>query len=130
LLLPRRGPGRRTPLWLLRLRAKALLEVARGLEDFPIVREAYRELLEDRMDLAGLATVLRGLASGEIEVRAVATETPSPLAREALFWLEQENYDEPDRAPGATSSGIVSTDLASIEEALGRVATRAAPPEL
>src|SRR5699024_4485568 len=47
LLLPRRSPGRRSPLWQQRQRAAQLLDVARNYPDFPIVLEAIRESLQD-----------------------------------------------------------------------------------
>src|SRR3954468_12288085 len=43
LLIPRRRPGERTPLWQQRLKAQGLLQVARKYSSFPIVLETYRE---------------------------------------------------------------------------------------
>src|SRR6202451_4737474 len=43
LLLPRRPPGRRAPLWQQRQRAAQLLAVASGYGSFPIVLETMRE---------------------------------------------------------------------------------------
>ena len=53
LLLPRRRPGQRTPLWMQRKRAADLLHVAARYPSFPIVLEAYRECLKDVFDLPG-----------------------------------------------------------------------------
>ena len=61
LLIPRRRPGQRTPLWQQRLKAQSLLEVARKYGSFPIVLETYRECLQDVFDLPGLRGILRGL---------------------------------------------------------------------
>ena len=47
LLIPRRRPGQRTPLWQQRLKAQSLLQVARNYGSFPIVLETYRECLQD-----------------------------------------------------------------------------------
>src|SRR3954468_15536172 len=47
LLIPRRRPGERTPLWQQRLKAQGLLQVARKYSSFPIVLETYRECLQD-----------------------------------------------------------------------------------
>ncbi len=52
LLLPRRRPGMRTPLWQQRKRAADLLAVASRYPAFPIVLESYRECLSDVFDLA------------------------------------------------------------------------------
>ncbi len=54
LLMPRPDPAKRTPLWLQRLRAKDLLQVARQFPDFPIVLETVRECLDDDLDLPQL----------------------------------------------------------------------------
>ncbi len=54
LLLPRRDPTRRTPLWQQRQRSAQLLSVASIHPDFPIVLEAVRECLQDVFDVPGL----------------------------------------------------------------------------
>ena len=50
LLLPRRNPGRRQPLWQQRQRSAQLLEVASAYPSFPIVLEAVRECVQDVYD--------------------------------------------------------------------------------
>ena len=77
LLLPGQR-GKRTPFWLQRLRAKDLLQLVRGFEDFPIVAETYRDCLEEVMDWPNLARVLERIQRGEIQVTAVETILPSP----------------------------------------------------
>src|SRR5262249_44884964 len=64
LLLPRRRPGRRQPLWAQRLRAQTLLAVAGDHPGFPIVLETYRECLHDVFDLEALRDLLAQLRSG------------------------------------------------------------------
>ena len=54
LLIPRRRPGERTPLWQQRLKAQSLLQVARKYGSFPIILETYRECLQDVFDLPAL----------------------------------------------------------------------------
>ncbi len=86
LLLPAaKGAQKRTPFWLQRLRAKDLLSVAKGFEDFPIVAETYRDCLRDVLDLQHLEEVLRGIQGGEIEVIAKETLVPSPVAGSLLY---------------------------------------------
>ncbi|HEY7955585.1 MAG TPA: DEAD/DEAH box helicase, partial [Polyangia bacterium] len=85
LLLPRRAPGRRTPLYLQRLRAQDLLEVARRHPDFPVLVETYRECLRDTWDVERLARLLAEIASGHIEVAVRETPAPSPFAANLLF---------------------------------------------
>jgi ATP-dependent Lhr-like helicase len=85
LLLPGLRGGKRTPFWLQRLRAKDLLQIVRQFEDFPIIAETYRDCLQDVMDLPHLEEVLRSIQSGEIQVLAVESLTPSPVAQ-SLLW--------------------------------------------
>ncbi len=85
LLLPRTMPGKRTPLWLQRLRAADLLQVVRSFEDFPIVIETLREVLNDVLDLPHAVEILQGIARGSIRVETVQTEIPSPFAASLLF---------------------------------------------
>src|SRR6202034_9722 len=61
LLIPRRRPGERTPLWQQRLKAQSLLQVARDYGSFPIILETYRECLQDVFDLPALKNLLQGL---------------------------------------------------------------------
>ena len=81
LLLPRRDPGRRSPLWQQRQRSAALLEVAAKYPSFPIVLEAVRECLQDVYDLPALVALMRGVDRREVQVVDVSTHQPSPFAR-------------------------------------------------
>jgi len=85
LLLPKRDPRRRAPLWQQRQRANALLQVARAYGQFPIVLEAMRECLQDVFDLPGLVDLMRRLESRQIRMIEVETPTPSPFAQSLLF---------------------------------------------
>jgi ATP-dependent Lhr-like helicase len=85
LLLPNLGKGKRTPFYLQRLRAKDLLHAVRQIPDFPIVAETYREVVQDVLDLPHLEQVLGGIQAGEIEVVAVESLRPSPVAQ-SLLW--------------------------------------------
>ena len=74
LLLPRRRPGTRTPLWQQRQRAADLLAVAsRAMARFPILVETYRECLSDVFDLPALREVLAGIERREIAIHSVET---------------------------------------------------------
>ena len=69
LLIPRRRPGQRTPLWQQRLKAQNLLQVARKYGSFPIILETYRECLQDVFDLPALKNILRGPADARARPR-------------------------------------------------------------
>ena len=85
LLLPRRRPGQRTPLWAQRLRAQQLMGVALRFPAFPITLETYREVLRDVFDLPALVDVLRDIQSRAIRVEPAFTEAASPFARSLVF---------------------------------------------
>jgi ATP-dependent Lhr-like helicase len=85
LLLPRRQPGRRTPLWQQRQRSAQLLEVASRYPAFPIVLETVRECLQDVFDVPALKQLLKDIAARKIRVVEVETQTPSPFAKSLLF---------------------------------------------
>src|SRR5581483_5885238 len=85
LLIPRRRPGERTPLWQQRLKAQGLLQVARKYASFPIVLETYRECLQDVFDLPALKRLLHGLRTREIDLVEVETPSASPFAASLLF---------------------------------------------
>src|SRR5207302_8130996 len=66
LLLPRRTPGKRTPLWQQRQRSAQLLAVASKYGTFPIVLETVRECVQDGFDVPALASLLRDLVCRRI----------------------------------------------------------------
>ena len=117
LLLPRLGHFRRTPFWLQRMRSKDLLAIARSFADFPIVLETYRDALEDFMDMPGLEKILDKIQEGEIEVKYVESDIPSPVAR-ALdhnfmdFWMYQ--WDTPKAERGLQALNIDRDALAKL----------------
>src|SRR2546430_1137655 len=80
LLLPRRRPGQRTPLWQQRQRSADLLKVAGGYADFPILAETYRECMADVFDLDALRELLSGVRTRQVRVVCVDTERASPFA--------------------------------------------------
>jgi ATP-dependent Lhr-like helicase len=114
LLLPAaRGTQKRTPFWLQRLRAKDLLAVAKGFEDFPIIAETYRDCLRDVLDLAHMQEVLRDIQQGEIEVVVAETVVPSPVAASLLYDLVTKymyEWDQP-KAERQMQALMVGRDL-------------------
>ena len=85
LLLPRKYPGKRTPLWAQRLKAQKLLAVAKSYSDFPIILETYRTCLKDIFDIESLKTLLAKLRDRTIAVHEVETDRASPLASSLVF---------------------------------------------
>jgi ATP-dependent Lhr-like helicase len=140
LMLPAaKGTQKRTPFWLQRLRAKDLLSVAKGFEDFPIILETYRDCLRDVLDLVHLEEVLDGLSHGEIELITAETIAPSPVAAGLLYdFVNQYMYewDQPkaERQMGALMMGrellAQLLDEASLPELLRPEAVRAVDDRL
>nr|WP_226909259.1 ATP-dependent helicase [Georgenia ruanii] len=85
LLLPRRRPDRRQPLWQQRQRSAQLLAVAARYPDFPVVLEAVRECLQDDFDVPALTELMRRVAARDVRVVEVTTQLPSPFARSLLM---------------------------------------------
>jgi ATP-dependent Lhr-like helicase len=124
LLLPRRDPGRRSPLWQQRQRAAALLEVAARYPSFPIVLEAVRECLRDVYDLPALVTLLGRIERREVQVVDVATPQPSPYARSLLFGYVAQFMYEGDSPIAERRAAALSLDQGLLAELLGRAELR------
>ena len=124
LLLPRRDPGRRSPLWQQRQRASQLLEVAREFPDFPIVLETVREVLQDVYDLPSLIEVAAGIAQRSIRIIEIETPSPSPFARSLLFGYVAAFLYEGDSPLAERRAAALSIDPALLAELLGRAELR------
>ncbi len=124
LLLPRRDPGRRSPLWQQRQRSAQLLEVAVKYPSFPIVLEAVREVLQDVYDLPGLVGLLGRIDSRQVRVLDVASEQPSPFARSLLFGYVAQFVYEGDSPIAERRAAALSLDQGLLAELLGRAELR------
>ena len=124
LLLPRRDPHRRTPLWAQRKRAADLLTVASRHPAFPIVLETYRECLRDVFDLAGLVELLRGVEARRVRVVTVDTRTPSPFAANVLFAFVAAFIYDGDAPLAERRAQALTIDHAQLRELLGEVELR------
>ncbi|HEU5038966.1 MAG TPA: ATP-dependent helicase [Nocardioides sp.] len=124
LLLPRRDPGRRSPLWQQRQRSAALLEVASKFPSFPIVLEAVRECLQDVYDLPSLVALMRGIDRREVQVVDVSTTQPSPFARTLLFGYVAQFMYEGDSPIAERRAAALSLDQGLLAELLGRAELR------
>jgi len=119
LLLPRRRPDRRTPLWQQRQRAADLLGVASKYPGFPILLEATRECCNDVFDLPALRRVLTEVRSRRIRVVPVETQTASPFARSLLFgWITVYMY-EGDAPLAERRAAALALDRELLRDLLG-----------
>ncbi|MEO8461920.1 MAG: DEAD/DEAH box helicase, partial [Chloroflexota bacterium] len=120
LLLPRRRPGTRTPLWQQRQRAADLLAVASRYGSFPILVETYRECLSDVFDLDALREVLAGVERREIRIHAVETVKASPFAASLLFDYVAAYMYEGDTPLAERRAGALALDRDLLRELLGQ----------
>ena len=119
LLLPRRRPERRTPLWQQRQRSAHLLGVASDYASFPIVLETVRECLQDVYDVPALRDLLTGLRDGRITVHEVATPTPSPFAQSLLFGYVASFLYEGDSPLAERRAQALTLDPSLLAQLLG-----------
>jgi ATP-dependent Lhr-like helicase len=119
LLIPRRMPDRRTPLWQQRLKAQGLLQVARNFGQFPVVLETYRECLQDWLDLPALKTLLEQLERREVALVDVETQTASPFAQSLLFDYIATYMYEGDAPRAEQRAAALALDRDLLRELLG-----------
>ena len=124
LLLPRRRPGHRTPLWMQRKRAHDLLQVAARYPSFPIVLEAYRECLRDVFDLPGLVEIASRVRRREIRLVTVDTQSPSPFSASLLFGYVANYLYEGDAPLAERRAQALAVDQAQLRELLGEAELR------
>ena len=124
LLLPRRRPGRRSPLWQQRQRSAQLLAVAAKYSTFPIVLETVRECLQDTFDVPALAGLMRDLASRKIRLVEVETQMPSPFARSLLFSYVGAFMYEGDSPLAERRAQALALDSALLADLLGQADLR------
>ena len=120
LLIPRRRPGERTPLWQQRLKAQALLQVARKYGSFPVVLETYRECLQDVFDLPALRALLHGIQTRQIDLVEVETQSASPYSSSLLFDYIATYMYEDDTPPAERRAQALSLDRDLLRELLGQ----------
>jgi ATP-dependent Lhr-like helicase len=124
LLLPRRDPRRRQPLWQQRQRSAQLLDVAREFADFPVTLEAARECLQDVFDLPGLTGLMREISGRKVRLVEVETPRPSPFARSLLFGYVGAFLYEGDAPLAERRAAALALDSTLLGELLGRVDLR------
>ncbi|MFI0234981.1 ATP-dependent helicase [Streptomyces sp. NPDC016845] len=124
LLLPKRNPGKRTPLWQQRQRASQLLQVASEFGSFPIVLEAVRECLQDVFDVPGLGELMGDIESRKVRLVEVTTPEASPFARSLLFGYVAQFLYEGDSPLAERRAAALSLDSRLLAELLGQAELR------
>src|SRR5690606_21073875 len=119
LLLPRRRPDRRQPLWQQRLRASQLLEATREFAEFPILLEATRECLQAAFDLEALRELMSDVAARRVDVGEVSTPVPSPFARSLLQAYTAQFLYDGDAPLAERRAAALTLDADLLAELLG-----------
>jgi ATP-dependent Lhr-like helicase len=119
LLLPRRRPGSRTPLWQQRQRAADLLGVASRYGEFPILLETYRECLRDVFDLPALVGLMESIRARTVRVTGVDTSVPSPFASSLAFEYVANFMYEGDAPLAERRAQALTLDRQMLAELLG-----------
>ncbi len=119
LLLPRGTARRRMPLWLQRLKATDLLQAVRAYPEFPILVETYREVLRNAFDMDALTAVVRAVDGGQLGLRIVETDRPSPFASGLLLgfvmdWLYADDTPRAERA-----AALLAVDRGMLDDVMG-----------
>jgi len=119
LLLPRRLPGRRTPLWQQRQRSADLLGQAGRYPGFPMLLETTRECVRDLFDVPALREVMGDLRARTTRLVAVETDKASPFSQSLLFsWIAVYMY-EGDAPLAERRAAALSLDRDLLRELLG-----------
>ena len=124
LLLPRRRPGQRTPLWQLRKRASELLAVAARFPSFPMLLETYRECLRDVFDMPALVETLRDVDARRLRVVEKDCDSPSPFASSILFGFVANYIYDGDAPLAERRAQALSIDQSQLRELLGNAELR------
>ncbi len=124
LLLPKRRPGGRAPLWQQRKKAADLLAAASKYGSFPMLLETYRECLREIFDISSLREVLRKVRERTIRVTTVDSERPSPFASALLFSYIANYIYEGDAPLAERRAQALSIDQNQLRELLGDVDLR------
>jgi ATP-dependent helicase Lhr and Lhr-like helicase len=119
LLLPRRRPGARTPLWQQRKRASDLLAVASRFGSFPALLETYREVLRDHFDMPALVDTLKKLSTRSLRLSTIDSRVPSPFAASLLFSYVANYIYDGDAPLAERRAQALSVDQAQLRELLG-----------
>lgn len=124
LLLTKKRPGQRSPLWALRRKSANLLAAATRFRDFPVVLETYRECLKDVFDLPGAIELMRRVEQRAIKIVEVETQSPSPFAAALLFNYVANFMYEGDAPLAERRAAALTIDHARLKALLGEAALR------
>lgn len=126
--------NKRQPLWIQRMRSAELLSSLVEQEKHPLIRETKRECLEDYWDLQGVEYLLNGIRSGDIQIREMYLDIPSPMSLSLRRQTESDMmYDyapTPQNIHQATAAALKKVEgITPAPEQLASVSERTSLPE-
>ncbi len=124
LLLPRRSPSQRQPLWAQRKRSRDLLAVAIRYPDFPMLLETLRECLHDVFDLQALEALLSALHENRVRLSVHDVVRPSPFASAVLFGFVGSFLYDPDAPAAERRARALAVDQDQLRALLGDAESR------
>ena len=85
LMILRNYKGHRIRVERQQINAQALLKIISEMdENFPILKEAYREIEEDVMDISNASGILKSIKAKKMEYSIIDTAVPSPFSHSLI----------------------------------------------
>ncbi len=80
------------------INSQAILKAVEEMDsNFPILKETYREIFEDLMDLPRTKGIIKDLVSGAMEYKIISSDVPSPFSHMMLTFGEADVIMMSDR---------------------------------
>jgi len=124
LLLPKRSPRGRRPLWMQRKKSASLLASALQHPSFPVVLETYRECLQDVFAVPALVELLQKIERRDVRVVDVHTKRASPFARSLVYQYTATYLYDYDAPVAERRAAALSLDRGLLMELLGQESLR------
>ncbi|MCL4375419.1 ATP-dependent helicase [Candidatus Marsarchaeota archaeon] len=97
-MILRNYKGRKISISRQQISSQSLLRASEEIgPNFPVIKETYREILEDTMDLPRAKEIARSLFSGEISHKIINTVVPSPFSHILVSFGEADVVMMKDR---------------------------------
>ena len=85
LMVLRRYKGYQMTVGRQQMTSQTLFKIVSKEKNFPLIDEAYREVMEDHLDVRNLKAVLQDMEKGRIDMLRMESNTPSPFAHKMLM---------------------------------------------
>ncbi|MBS3781452.1 MAG: ATP-dependent helicase [Candidatus Thermoplasmatota archaeon] len=86
LMILRNYKGKKMSVGKQQMKSHFLLSACEDIdEEFPIVKETYREIIEDYMDIENASNIIEMLGKEEMSYEVVETDVPSPFAHNLVI---------------------------------------------